>query len=67
MKQAKRAGFVIPHWHLHQLRHNRGTEVRKKYGIEAAQMALGHARANVTEIYAEKNLEQARQIAKEMG
>ena len=30
-------------------------------------MALGHARADVTEIYAEKNLEQARQIAKEMG
>jgi integrase len=67
MKQAKKAGFAIPHWHPHQLRHNRGTEVRKKYGIEAAQVALGHAKANMTEIYAEKNLEQARQIAKEMG
>ena len=65
--RAKKAGFVVPHWHPHQLRHNRGTEVRKKYGIEAAQVALGHAKANVTEIYAEKNLEQARQIAKEMG
>jgi hypothetical protein len=30
-------------------------------------MALGHARADITEVYAEKNLEQARQIAKEMG
>ena len=65
--QAKKAGFVIPHWHSHQLRHNRGTEIRRKYGIEAAQVALGHARADVTEVYAEKNLEQARMIAREMG
>ena len=42
-KKAKKAGFVVPHWHPHQLRHNRGTEVRRKYGIEAAQVALGHA------------------------
>ena len=66
-KQAKKAGFVTPHWHPHQLRHNRGTEVRKKYGIEAAQVALGHAKADATEIYAEKNLEQARQIAQGDG
>jgi integrase len=66
-KAAKKAGFVVPHWHPHQLRHNRGTEVRRKYGIEAAQVALGHAKANVTEIYAEKNLEQAQKIAREMG
>ena len=58
---------MIPHWHPHQLRHNRGTEIRKKYGIEAAQVALGHARADVTEVYAEKNLEQARQIAQGDG
>jgi len=30
-------------------------------------VALGHARANTTAVYAEKNLEQARMIAKEMG
>jgi integrase len=66
-KKAKKAGFVIPHWHPHQLRHNRGTEVRKKFGIEAAQVSLGHARADVTEVYSERNLEQARQVAREMG
>ena len=66
-KNAKKAGFVIPHWHPHQLRHNRGTEIRRKYGIEAAQVALGHARADITEVYAEKNLEQAERIAREMG
>ena len=67
LQKAKKAGFVIPHWHPHQLRHNRGTEVRRKYGIEAAQVALGHARADVTQVYAEKNMELAVRIAKEMG
>jgi hypothetical protein len=43
------------------------TEIRKKYGIEAAQIALGHARADVTEVYAEKNMEIAKKIAREMG
>ena len=67
LRKAKKAGFVLPHWHPHQLRHNRGTEVRRKYGIEAAQVALGHARADVTEVYAEKNMEMATRIAREMG
>jgi integrase len=67
LKKAKKAGFAVPHWHPHQLRHSRGTEVRRRYGIEAAQVALGHARADVTQIYAERNMEQARRIAKEMG
>ena len=67
LRKARKYGFPIPHWHPHQLRHNRGTEVRRKYGIEAAQVALGHARADVTEVYAEKDLERANQIAREMG
>jgi integrase len=67
LKQARKSGFPIPHWHPHQLRHNRGTEVRQLYGIEAAQVALGHARADVTQVYAEKNTEQAKRIAREMG
>ena len=50
-----------------QIRHSRGTEVRRLYGLDAAQAALGHARADVTEVYAEKNLELAIRIAKEMG
>jgi hypothetical protein len=30
--------------------------IRKRYGLEAAQVALGHAKASMTELYAEKNL-----------
>jgi len=65
--RARKAGTPIPHWHPHQLRHNRGTEIRKKFGIEAAQVVLGHARADVTEVYAEKNLELAIRIARDCG
>ncbi len=66
-KRAEKAGVTIPHWHPNQLRHSRATEIRKRYGIEAAQVALGHARADVTQVYAEKNLELATQIARECG
>lgn len=56
-RKAKKAGFAVPHFHPHQMRHSRGTEVRRRYGLEAAQVVLGHARASMTETYAEKNLE----------
>ena len=65
--KAGKASVKIPSWHPNQLRHNRGTEIRKEFGIEAAQVVLGHARADVTEVYAEKNLALAMKIAKELG
>jgi integrase len=57
----------IPAWHPHQLRHTVATEIRKKYQSEAARVFLGHARLSVTEIYAERDLDLARRIAREMG
>ncbi|MCH7727914.1 MAG: hypothetical protein IH991_15770 [Planctomycetes bacterium] len=32
-------------WSPNQLRHTAGTDVRKRYGLEAAQVVLGHASA----------------------
>jgi integrase len=58
---------LLPHWHPNQLRHTHATEVRRKYGLEAAGAALGHERLSVTEVYAEKNEELARRVATEMG
>ena len=58
---------VVPHWHPNQLRHTHGTLVRKRFGLEAAQVALGHARADVTEIYAERDSDLAAVIAAELG
>jgi len=57
----------IPCWCPLRLRHSRATEVRKKYGIEGAQVTLGHARADVTQVYAERNLDFAIRVAKETG
>jgi integrase len=54
-------------WHPHQLRHTAATEIRKRFGIEAAQTILGHATLSVTEIYAEKNAEAGRQVAALVG
>jgi integrase len=58
---------AIPHWHPHQLRHTHATEVRRKYGLEAAQVALGHSQAQVTEIYAQRDAALAAKVAKEIG
>jgi len=66
-KRARKASVEIPNWFPLQLRHSRATEVRRDYGLDAAQVTLGHARADVTEIYAEKNLQMAVRIARETG
>lgn len=57
----------IPHWHPNQLRHTFATEVRKSHGLEAAQVLLGHSRADVTQLYAERNLGLAVKVAEAMG
>ena len=54
-------------WAPNQLRHSHLTKVRKQFGLEAAQVAGGHARADVTQIYAERNLELAKQVAEKIG
>ncbi len=54
-------------WHPHQLRHNAGTRLRKEFGLEAAQVILGHRTLSVTEIYAEKNVAAAQRIMAEAG
>lgn len=64
-RACKRA--AVPSWHPNQLRHSSGTRIRKELGLEAAQVWLGHSKADVTQIYAEKNLELARQIAARLG
>jgi integrase len=57
----------VPHWHPNQLRHTRATEVRREFGLEAAQVTLGHARADVTQVYAERDRALAEKIALAIG
>lgn len=62
---AEKAG--VPHWHPNQLRHLFATEVRREYGLEAAQVLLGHWRADVTQVYAERNEGLAITVAAKIG
>jgi integrase len=54
-------------WHPNQLRHAFATRVRKQHGLEAVQVLLGHSRADVTQIYAEKNEALATAVAAKIG
>jgi integrase len=57
----------LPAWAPNQLRHLRGTEIRKAYGVQGSQVILGHAELSVTQIYSEVNLELARGIMGDVG
>ncbi len=54
-------------WHPNQLRHSAATEIRKRFGLEAAQVTLGHAAADVTQVYAERDLEKAASVMAQVG
>ena len=62
-EKASRARSASPN----RLRHAAATEIRKQFGLEAAQVALGHRQADVTQIYAERNLTLAAEVAKKIG
>ena len=54
-------------WHPNQLRHTFATKVRKDHGLEAVQVLLGHAKADVTQVYAERNEGLAASVAAKIG
>jgi integrase len=54
-------------WTPHRLRHTRATQIRKRFGIEAAQVILGHSKADTTAVYAERDLAKARRVMLEIG
>lgn len=64
-KACKKAG--VPVWGPNRLRHTAATEIRKRFGLEAAQAVLGHATMTITEVYAEKNVALAVQVAAAIG
>jgi integrase len=57
----------IPVWSPNRLRHSLGTYVRQRFGLEAAQVILGHAKADVTQVYAESNRVLAQKVMREIG
>lgn len=57
----------VPTWRPNQLRHSWATRMREAFGIEAASDGLGHSSLDITEIYAERSLKRAMEVAKEVG
>jgi integrase len=64
-RACKRAG--VPVWGPNRLRHALATKVRRHYGLEASQVILGHKSADVTQVYAEADMEKARAVMREIG
>lgn len=54
-------------WSPNQLRHAAATEIRRRYGLEAAQVVLGHSKADTTQVYAERDWSLAEEIMKKAG
>ena len=54
-------------WSPNQLRHTAATEIRRRFGLEAVQVILGHSEAKVSEIYAERDASKAREVAVLIG
>lgn len=60
--------WVIERWAPNQLRHTAATEIRRKYGLEAAQVVLGHSSAVITDaVYAERDRGVVERVMREIG
>jgi len=64
-RACKRLG--IQHWHPHQLRHARATELRREIGFDAARVVLGHRSPGITERYAQADREAAAAAMARLG
>jgi integrase len=57
----------LERWHPHQLRHSKGTEIRRQFGLDHARAALGQHSPQVAELYAELDLAKAVEVARKLG
>lgn len=64
---AKVEPVLLPKWTPNQLRHSAATEIRRQFGLEAVQVVLGHAHANITEVYAERDMNLAAEVMQKIG
>lgn len=65
LRAAAKAG--VPRWHPNQLRHTFATEVRRAYGLEAAQVLLGHSKVDTTQLYTARDQALAAAVAAKIG
>jgi integrase len=55
------------HWHPNQLRHTKATEIRREAGLDAARVVLGHRSPQITETYAEMDVNKAAEVMARLG
>lgn len=65
IRACERAG--VEPWGPNRLRHTAATEIRKRFGLEAAQVILGHSRADVTQIYAARDEARGLEVVRQIG
>jgi integrase len=58
---------AVPHFHPHQLRHAKATEIRREAGIDAGRAVLGHRSPQVTETYAAIDMAKAAEVIARLG
>lgn len=65
----ERAKWIDQHrWHPHQLRHSAATEIRRQFGLEAAQLVLGHSSAVLTDsVYARRDESKVVEVMRKLG
>lgn len=61
----ERAG--VARWSPGRLRHNAATMLRTRFGLEAAQVILGHAKADTTQVYALRDEKCAIEAIRQVG
>src|SRR5262245_13821863 len=57
----------VESWMPNRLRHTAATEIRRQFGAEATRTVLGHSTLNIVEIYAERDINQAAAIMRQVG
>jgi integrase len=57
----------VARWHPHQLRHARGTEIRKLFGLEGSRVVLGHEDVRATQLYAQEDRDKGVEIMRRIG
>jgi integrase len=59
IKKAIAAGAAVEAWHPNQLRHSAATRLSRSQGPSAAAAVLGHASLNTSQIYIDRNVNDA--------
>ncbi len=59
--------LAIDVWSPGRLRHTVATRLRSEFGLDVAQIILGHSQADVTQVYARADLQKAMAVMERIG